>query len=105
MKDTDDEQRWIQLNTLFHYSLYEYSGQKKLCDMIENLRIATNTYVHIIVRNARESGRADSGHQDILDACRERDVARAQEAVRTHLNNTVRHTVELIENLPSGESE
>lgn len=100
MRNTDDDQRWIDLNALFHHRLHELSGRKRLCEMIDSLANATSTYMHIVVRHARDSGRGDSAHQDILDACRAKDVSAAQRAVRDHLNHTVQQTLHLLENLP-----
>jgi DNA-binding GntR family transcriptional regulator len=34
--------------------------------------------------------RADDQHQEILDACKEADVRRAQRGVRAHINHTVK---------------
>jgi DNA-binding GntR family transcriptional regulator len=101
MRTTNDDQRWIDLNTAFHARLNEFSGRKRLCDMIEGLRHSTSGYIHMIVRHSRDTGRGDSGHQAILEACRAGDVQRAVAAVRAHLNHTVEQTLSLIEGQPA----
>ena len=97
------DERWIDLNTRFHSRLNELSGRKRLCDMIETLRLATSAYLHIVVHHARDSGRGDHGHQEILDACRAGNVDQAVGAIRAHLNHTVEQTLRLIERLPEND--
>jgi DNA-binding GntR family transcriptional regulator len=96
MKVAEDDERWIDLNTRFHSRLNESSGRKRLCEMIEGIRHATSAYMHLVVPNARASGRGDSGHEEILRACRKGDVESAVRAMRSHLNHTVEQTLRII---------
>jgi DNA-binding GntR family transcriptional regulator len=52
--------------------------------------------MHLVVPNARASGRGDSGHEEILRACRKGDVESAVRAMRSHLNHTVEQTLRII---------
>lgn len=103
MKATEDDQRWIDLNTLFHHRLWELSNRPRLCEMLENLQSATSAYMDMVAHNARKSGRGDAGHQAILDACRAKNVREAQRAVRAHLHHTVQQNLDLLESQPIDE--
>jgi DNA-binding GntR family transcriptional regulator len=96
MKRAKDDERWIDLNTRFHSRLNAASGRRRLCEMIEGLRNSTSAYMHMVVRHARASGRGDSGHEEILRACRKGDPERAVRAMRAHLNHTVEQTLKII---------
>jgi DNA-binding GntR family transcriptional regulator len=84
--------RYIALNQRFHTTLYEHCGRRRLVEMIAGLRDASSAYLHIY-RAAADFPveRLDGEHREILAACMARDPARAAEATRTHLTNTVEH--------------
>jgi DNA-binding GntR family transcriptional regulator len=84
--------RYIALNQRFHTTLYEHGGRRRLVEMIAGLRDASSAYLHIY-RAAADFPveRLDGEHREILAACIARDPARAAEATRIHLTNTVEH--------------
>lgn len=91
MRATDDNERWLELNGDFHGRLYESADRPRLSALIDGLREASNSYLHMFISNTDRS-RADDEHQTILDACKEGDSARASEALTMHL----RHTLEVV---------
>lgn len=90
---------WVELNDRFHLTLYEASGLPRLCSMIRNLRDASAAYIYMFVVRQPPSARTDDEHQEIIDAAREQDADRAEQAVRTHLHHAVK---DLLENFDAG---
>jgi DNA-binding GntR family transcriptional regulator len=97
MRATEDEARWVELNTAFHVGLCVAAGRPKLCRMIANLRAASSAYVHMFVAHQPQDRSGDAEHQEILDACRARDVAAAGDAVRRHLRHTLDGVIGFLE--------
>lgn len=89
MDRTDDAVRWVELNNTFHDSIYAAAGRPKLRTLILALRDSMAGYMHSAIQQAVASGRAAREHQEILDACRARDVSAAQRAVSAHIHHTV----------------
>lgn len=96
MDAIEDHDVWLELNSKFHSSLYQLSDRSRLCAIIESLSQVTSGYMHIVVRQARLSGRAGEEHREILAACAAGDVVAAQKAIRTHLSHTVDQTLSLL---------
>jgi DNA-binding GntR family transcriptional regulator len=85
-------ERYLELNLRFHSALYELAGRPRLVEMIETLRDASSAYLHIYAtRDDFPSDRLDAEHREILAACRAGKPARAADAVRHHLRQTVDH--------------
>lgn len=97
MRTCKDDQRWLELNDLFHISLYEASGRKRLCSIISGLRDSSRVYIHMFVAHGAKGERADDEHAAILNACRSRDRIAAMEAVKSHLQVAVRKDTEILE--------
>lgn len=88
MRATDDGGRWLELNDEFHRRLYASSDLPRLSALIGSLRDASSAYLHMFVSNA-DRNRADNEHQQLLEACKERDTAQAREVLTTHLKQTL----------------
>jgi DNA-binding GntR family transcriptional regulator len=97
MKKERHEARWVNMNNDFHMRLYEASGMRRLCSMIQNLRDSSSTYIHMFAAHDLPSHHADVDHQEILDACAAGDVDRARAAVTAHIHHTVAGLVEFLE--------
>lgn len=97
MDQTKWTQGWSRLHNRFHMTLYNSAGRPRLATMIANMRDASSSYINMFV-NERE-GRATSqhGHQEIVDACRRRDVKAAEKAVADHLRVTLNGLVTSLE--------
>ncbi|HET6550285.1 MAG TPA: GntR family transcriptional regulator [Solirubrobacter sp.] len=92
MREGPPAARYIALNQRFHTTLYEHSGRAQLVAMIAALRDASSAYLHIYrAQDDFPVARLDAEHRAILAACVARDPARAADATRRHLENTVEH--------------
>ncbi len=99
MRDTSDAVFYVQCNRQFHLKLYSLSRRPRLVTMIEDLRDASLAYNHLYAAAdvARDAQRLDAEHREILAACQANDPACAAEAVRYHIQQTIVHVAELLE--------
>lgn len=99
MRSTSDVERWMQLNDEFHLGLYESNGNKRLSSLIAAQRDACSIYIRMHVSHEPQREEMNEQHAEILEACRSRDVVRAREAARAHLEASRREILELIDEL------
>ncbi len=98
METITDADAYLERNQRFHLGLYRLSGRSRLITMIEELRNASNAYLHLYAANdvPRDAHRLDGEHREILSACQANDPARAASAIRHHLQQTVVHVMNLL---------
>jgi DNA-binding GntR family transcriptional regulator len=89
MDRTSDPRRWVDLNRLFHRTLYRASGRARLCTLIDSLRDNVERYLRIYVSALERRAHAQAEHRRILRACRRRQSAEAKKALRAHLSGTL----------------
>lgn len=96
------ETRWGEVNWQFHQALYQPAGRPRLLETIENLHLLFARHLRarleIIApgptaedasgaqKNRSEWAGVVQEHRDLLDACRTRDVARAQTILERHIS-------------------
>lgn len=99
MQATSDATLYVEWNQQFHLRLYHLSGRSRLITMIEELRNASNAYLHLYAAAdvPRDAPRLDMEHREILAACQANDPIRAANAVRHHLEQTVAHVMNVLE--------
>ena len=99
MHATSDAALYVERNHRFHVSLYRLSGRSRLVAMIEELRTASNAYLHLYAAAdvPRDAQRLDKEHREILAACQANDPVRAATAMRQHLQQTVAHVMNVLE--------
>ena len=99
MRDTDDANRYVELNQQFHLHLYRIGGRSRLLSMIEELRNASLAYNHLYAAAdvPKDAERLDAEHRAILAACQANDPVRAANAVRQHIQQTIAHVTKLLE--------
>lgn len=87
MRATEDDQQWIELNNRFHARTYAAANRPRLQEMIDTLRGASSSYIHMYITRRSSAGRPDQEHQDILEALKMERARSAVKAVRAHLRN------------------
>jgi DNA-binding GntR family transcriptional regulator len=80
--------QWTERNLEFHLALYRAAGMPRLLDMIEGLIRGTARYVRVYVSTVRGLAGPHQEHQEILAACRGRDVALAAQLLEAHIEKT-----------------
>ena len=99
MVATTDAVRFVELNHQFHMQLYRLGERPRLLMMIEDLRNASNAYLHLSATASlpRETQSADREHRAILAACQTNDPLRAGSTMRHHLQQTVEQVMSMLE--------
>ena len=98
MRATSDPVRYVERNQTFHLALYRLSGRARLVAMIEDLRNASLAYNHLYAAAdvPHDAERLDAEHRKILAACQAGDPARASQAVRDHMSQTILHVMQVL---------
>ena len=89
MHGNEGTDEWSQLHSRFHMTLYNSAGMPRLATMIANLRDASSSYINMFVTEAGNVDTSRRGHQEIVDACKRRDVRAAKKAITEHLRVTL----------------
>ena len=99
MRATSDAALYVERNQQFHMRLYHLAGRSRLLTMIEELRNASNAYLHLYAAAdiPRDAQRLNREHREILAACQANDPVRAASAVHHHLQETVTHVMNVLE--------
>jgi DNA-binding GntR family transcriptional regulator len=88
MRLEEEESVWAEMNERFHRTIYEASNRPRLTSMIATLRDASKAYIHMYVARQNPATRSNDDHQEILEACRDRDAERARASVSHHMRHT-----------------
>ena len=99
MHTTNDPVRYVERNQQFHLSLYRLGRSSRLLTMIEELRNASIAYNHLYAAAdvPKDAERLDSEHREILAACQANDPTRAANAIRKHMQQTIIHVKNVLE--------
>ncbi|GAC1348215.1 MAG: FCD domain-containing protein [Ktedonobacteraceae bacterium] len=99
MYTTTDAVRYVERNQQFHLRLYSLAGRSRLLTMIEELRNASIAYNHLYAAAdvPKDAERLDREHREILAACQANDPVRAARAVRHHIQQTIVHVKNVLE--------
>jgi DNA-binding GntR family transcriptional regulator len=96
MRDTTSVERWMQLNDEFHLGIYSASSSPRLLPVIASQRDGCSPYIRLNIEDPSTRRIKDEQHREILDACRARDIERAQKAIRVHLRQSMEEILELL---------
>ncbi len=87
--DEADQPRFIELNREFHTRIYSVAKMPRLARLITDLRDSSEAYVSMHRSLGTDDVQTAADHRAIVEACRERDPAKAGQAMRAHLGHTV----------------
>lgn len=90
MDRESDPAQWLDMNLDFHRALYAASKRTHLCTLIDTLRRNTERYLRIYAKSMGRLHKAQAEHRKILAAYRRQDETGAANALRDHLQNTLR---------------
>jgi DNA-binding GntR family transcriptional regulator len=90
--------RRVELNAEFHRRIYEASGRPRLSELIDGLRETLSRFVALAISDASLELREleEREHQEVIDALRSGDGARASAAMERHLRRGVALIAELV---------
>lgn len=76
---------WGRLNWQFHATLYSRSGRPHFMSIIRNVNNSGERYTRLQLYLTHGIRRANEDHHQLLDLCRQRDVAAACKLLRQHI--------------------
>lgn len=89
MDDTEDQERWLALNTSFHNLLYGGADRPLLLETIGVLRNKSDRFLRRFAAKRVRTAHAQQEHWSILKALERGDVETACELLASHLRSTV----------------
>ena len=80
--------RLEELNSCFHFTLYEPIQNQMLFRLIEQMHANVDRYIRVYYSEAVYHKESNRQHIELLDACREKDVERACAILHEHISST-----------------
>lgn len=87
MERETNHDRWLEGNRDFHLTLSRASGMTMLCDFILRVRNHVDRYLNRL--RVHRSKEADHEHRVLLDLCKQRDLAAAEQQLENHIRGTL----------------
>ena len=78
---------WGELNQAFHEILYLPAGKPKLMSLIKQMHNNVERYMRLYLFKMKYQNRSQDEHRSLLAACKNRDVAKAQTILRSHMKD------------------
>jgi len=85
LKQTTNLDQWIELNHLFHFTIYQPANRPRLLALIENLRNTVAPYMRQYIASSEHMREAATSHRLIFDACVKRDPALVEQEIKKHV--------------------
>jgi DNA-binding GntR family transcriptional regulator len=86
-----DRDEYSKLNNKFHMRLYSPCRRPRLLDHIETLNIVAERYIKVTIDKFEYSDRSNSEHEQILDACKKRNVQLSVDLLYDHITTAGEH--------------
>ncbi len=93
----DNIQKFFKFNWEFHYELYRSSGNKKLVEIIDNLRENFQRYSRLLLNIASMPYESLSDHKEMLKAMKEKNPDKVEKMVKDHILKGGKALLERIE--------
>ncbi len=85
LNQTNDLDRWIELNHLFHHTIYQPANRPRLLALIENLRNTITPYMRQYIASSEHIREVAASHQLIFEACVKRDPLLVEQETQKHV--------------------
>lgn len=89
MAASRDHRHWLELNQVFHNSLYVPAQSQTASELLDQLGSQVERYVRSINATIGREREAVAEHRRIVVAVRKRDVTESQRLIRAHINQTL----------------
>jgi DNA-binding GntR family transcriptional regulator len=94
---TEDVARWMELNWLFHSTLYARAARPRLLAMIEALDAQIDRFIRVLITGSDYRKQAQAEHRAILAAYKVRNAHAVVSLLEQHMSETSRLLAELIQ--------
>jgi DNA-binding GntR family transcriptional regulator len=91
--ETRDIEAWGRLNTQFHLALYRPAGRPRSLALVRSLLDQTDSYTRMQLLLTGGQSRAQREHGELLNLCRQADVAGAARLLAEHVREAGRSLV------------
>lgn len=78
---------WSELNTQFHTYLYKPANRPHTLEVVHGLNTNCDRYIRLQLLLTGGIPRAEQEHRDLLAHCKNKDIAKATDLLRTHILN------------------
>lgn len=92
-EQTNNINRWSELNSQFHYCIYAPCGFSKLLRMIQVNKERTSTFMRLKISQVSGLKRPHKEHIAILEACKKGDCLLGVKLVQRHIDHTKKEVV------------
>jgi DNA-binding GntR family transcriptional regulator len=86
-----DADKFLELNSAFHYELLAGCGNEQLMSLIQSIRMKNFQHQMVRVFSANDWKRIPKQHQHYVDALQKRNTRLAQKAVHENIESTLRN--------------
>jgi DNA-binding GntR family transcriptional regulator len=92
----DDSDAFVRLDWEFHQTIYRASGYLRTIDITEQLRSASERYMHYYAAHAPGAAESLTEHEQILRACQEGDPVLVRHLTEKHISRSSAKLVTLV---------
>jgi DNA-binding GntR family transcriptional regulator len=92
----DDIAQWGKLNWLFHQSLYAAADRVQTLAIVQGINVQTDRYIRLQLLLTAGKKEAEVDHRELLDLCEKRDVKKAVQFLRKHIQRAGSDLVTLL---------
>ena len=87
----------LELNRLFHFTIYQAAGMPDLFGLIEGLWLRVGPVFNLLYPDYQRAGRGLNNHLEAIDAIRARDAPRARAAMEQDLTQGAEYLLKLLD--------
>lgn len=85
LEQEKDSSKWSELNYLFHETLYQASGRKRLLEMIQVLHNNVERYMNLYLEAMHFQEQSQIEHRTLLEACCQKNMRKAKSVLQGHM--------------------
>lgn len=90
-------QKFLKYNWEFHYELYKSSGNKKLVEIIDNLRENFQRYSRLLLNISKMPYESLKDHKEMIEAMKEKNPEKVEAMVKDHILKGGKALIEYLE--------
>jgi len=93
-----EEKSWARWNWNFHSALYAPANRSVMMSFLKTLNLQCDRYTRLHLAVTRDQHQAGKAHRALLNVCRTRDAAAAEEAMKKHILDAGEYLRDLLQN-------
>ncbi|SEA12900.1 GntR family transcriptional regulator [Variovorax sp. YR216] len=98
-QESNELSEWAEYNRRFHLALSAPANNRRLRQLIEEYCLNTDRYTHVAMSIATGKERPQNDHRRLVEACRQRDVAKVVALLEEHIMDTKRELMATARNV------